>query len=68
MKADDVLVERLASLFELVSNTRYEMTIVSDTSEESSDKLPPPLSLKRGSAQHMITSIVEDFDALVDNF
>ena len=68
MKADDVLVERLVSLFELLSNNRYEMTIVSDTSEESSDNLPPPLSLKRGSAQHMIIYIAEDFDAPLDDF
>jgi hypothetical protein len=66
--ADDALVERLASLFELLSNTRYEMMIVSDTSEESFDNLPPPLSLKRGSAKHMITYIAEDFNAPLDDF
>jgi hypothetical protein len=44
------------------------MKIVSDTSQESSENMPPPVSLKRGSAKGMITYIAEDFDAPVDDF
>jgi hypothetical protein len=68
IKADDALVERLSSLLELLSKNQYEMKIVSDTSEESSENMLPHVSLKRGSAKDMITYIAEDFDAPLDDF
>ena len=46
----------------------YEMKIISDTLEESSDNIPPPLSLKRGSEKHIMTYIANDFDSPLDGF
>lgn len=68
IKADDAIVERIVSLFELFPKNQYEMKIVPGTPAETGTETGATISLKRGSAKNIVTYIADDFDEPLDDF
>lgn len=63
--ANDLLIQRIVSLFELFPKDQYELSVRNSATEH---KTPQPLSIKRGAGKSIITSIAEDFDEPLDDF
>lgn len=63
--ANDLLIQRIVSLFEFFPKDQYELSI---KQSETKRETPPPLSIKRGAGKNIITSIAEDFDEPLDDF
>ena len=68
IKAKDNIVERIASLLELLPKNQYEIKILPAPPEEPPEETTQPISLKRGSAKDIITYMADDFDAPLDDF
>ena len=62
--ANDLLIQRLVSLFEFFPKDQYELSVKNSADERKSIQ---PLSIQRGAGKNIITSIAKDFDEPLDD-
>lgn len=63
IQAEDALIEKIASFFELFPKNRYDIKIFSNAPAGAETEMSVPIVLKWGAAKGMITYIADDFDA-----
>lgn len=68
IKANDMLIERVISLFELFPKDQYELAVIPEKESKVNEEKDGMVSLKRGSANNIITYIAKDFDEPLEDF